>query len=254
MSSLFEQIDSRQTPMGEITLRRRRLLGLGGVDVHEVKLGEEFLMSSLFHDAEEALAKLALDTLSGEGWDVVVGGLGLGYTALATLAFPQVRRLVVIETLQAVIEWHLQGLVPNGDQLTGDPRCAFHRGDFFALARGDGFDPDEPGRRFDAVLLDIDHSPDHPLHPSHTEFYTEDGLRRLNGVLAPGGVFGMWSNDPPQDRFLERLGGVFAEVEGHWIEFPNPLRGETSGAGIYIARGGPESPDGEPRRDLCGAR
>ncbi|UCF09443.1 MAG: spermidine synthase [Candidatus Bipolaricaulota bacterium] len=244
MSSLFEQIDCRQTPLGEIVLRRRRLLGLGGIDVYEVKLDEEFLMSSLFHEAEVALATIVLGRLGrlgGEAWDVVVGGLGLGYTALAVLEFPQVQRLVVIEALEAVIDWHVQRLVPNGVRLTADARCIFHRGDFFALTRDEGFDPEGPGHRFDAVLLDIDHSPDHHLHPSHAGFYTEEGLRRLRRSVAPGGVFGLWSNDPPQEGFMERLSRVFSGVEGHRITFPNPLQNAVSSAGIYIARRAPES-------------
>src|SRR4030088_3459450 len=84
MSKLFEELDYRPTPIGALSLRRRRELTLG-VDVFEIKLGDEFLMSSLFTASEVALARLGLANLSGEGLDVVVGGLGLGYTAKAVL-------------------------------------------------------------------------------------------------------------------------------------------------------------------------
>ena len=79
MSRDFEELDYRETPFGELILRRRRLLSLGGMEVYEIKLGDAFLMSSLFHKAEVALAYLSLGELQGERWDVVVGGLGLGY-------------------------------------------------------------------------------------------------------------------------------------------------------------------------------
>jgi spermidine synthase len=92
--------------------------------------------------------------------DVVVGGLGLGYTAQAVLENPGVRSLIVVDALAEVIEWHQQGLLPLGKQLTDNPRCRFVNGDFFAMSHSaDGFDPDAPGRRFDAGLVDIDHSP-----------------------------------------------------------------------------------------------
>lgn len=81
----FEELDWHETPMGELTLRRRLEPTLG-VDVFEVKLGEEFLMSSLFTVAEVALADLGLAAVSGDNLRVVVGGLGLGYTAVAALA------------------------------------------------------------------------------------------------------------------------------------------------------------------------
>ncbi|MFP4571878.1 MAG: hypothetical protein ACLFNW_02790 [Desulfobacterales bacterium] len=61
MNPLFEELDYRKTPMGELVLRRRRILSLKGKIVYEVKLGDKYLMSSLFHAAEQALARTALD-------------------------------------------------------------------------------------------------------------------------------------------------------------------------------------------------
>src|SRR6266404_2443617 len=78
MSLFFEELDYRPTPIGALSLRRRRELSLG-VDVFEIKLGDEYLMSSLFTASEIALARLGLAELSGADLDVVVGGLGLGY-------------------------------------------------------------------------------------------------------------------------------------------------------------------------------
>ena len=80
MNRMFEELDYRPTPIGALSLRRRRELTLD-TDVYEIKLGEEFLMSSLFTASEVALARLGLADLGHAGLDVVVGGLGLGYTA-----------------------------------------------------------------------------------------------------------------------------------------------------------------------------
>src|SRR5450432_1093433 len=123
MSRDFAELDFRPTPLGDLSLRRRRVLALEGLEVFEVKLGEAFLMSSLFHEVEVALADLGLAALDPGEWDVVVGGLGLGYTAVAALKHPTVRELIVVDTLDAVIDWHQRGLVPLGPTLTGDPRC-----------------------------------------------------------------------------------------------------------------------------------
>jgi hypothetical protein len=81
---LFEELDSAETPMGTISLRRR-LEPSRQIDVYEVKLGDEFLMSSLFTVAEIELARLGLAAADGDDLDVLVGGLGLGYTAQAAL-------------------------------------------------------------------------------------------------------------------------------------------------------------------------
>jgi spermidine synthase len=159
MSRSFEELDYRPTPMGALSLRRRRSPSTG-VDVYEIKLGDEYLMSSQFTAAEIELARLGLAALSRGDLDVVVGGLGLGYTAQAVLEHATVRSLVVVDALAEVIEWHAQGLLPLGKQLTGDPRCRLVHGDFFAMTQSaEGYDPQTPRRRFDALLVDIDHSP-----------------------------------------------------------------------------------------------
>ncbi len=236
MSALLEELDYRQTPMGELVLRRRQLLSMEGRVIYEVKLGEAYLMSSLFHASETALADIALAELGGSGLNVVVGGLGLGYTAAAALRYDRVKRLVVIEALEPVIDWHRQGLVPNSDVLTSDSRCVFHHDDFFALARSWGFDPHSPGVRFDGILLDIDHAPDYLLHTSHGRFYTRAGLEQLQRFLQPGGIFALWSNDPPDKDFLQILAGVFDRAEGRVIAFENPMQQSAAENGIYIGQ------------------
>jgi len=236
MSPDFEELDYRPTPIGALSLRRRRELTLG-VDVFEIKLGDEFLMSSLFTASEIALARLGLAGLSEPGLDVVVGGLGLGYTAKAVLEHRRVASLIVVEALEAVIDWHAEGLVPLGPELTGDPRCRFVQGNFFALAASEaGFDPDASARTFDAVLVDIDHSPDFLLDPQNAAFYRDEGLSRLAAHLRPGGVFALWSNDRPDGAFTARLGRIFANARAEEVTFHNPLQDKPFTQTIYLAK------------------
>jgi spermidine synthase len=222
MSLNFEELDFRPTPIGDLMLRRRRMPQLGERDIYEVKLGEDFLMTSLFHEAESQLAKRGLGALETDGLDVVVGGLGLGYTAVAALEDPRVDSLVVVEFLEGVIEWHQTGLVPLGKTLTNDPRCQILQADFFALMRK------PPTQQRDAILLDIDHTPTNVLHQSNSHFYTEEGRSKLARHLKRGGGFALWADGEPEPFFTERLGKVFAQAEAHTIEFENPITGGTS--------------------------
>jgi spermidine synthase len=233
MSLRFEELDWQPTSMGDISLRRR-FDPFVKADVYEVKLGEEFLMSSLFTAAEIALARLGLAELSGDRIDVVVGGLGLGHTARTALEDQRVASCTIVEALRPVIDWHRRELVPDAGALVRDQRTRFVHGDFFALNET-GFDPERPGRRYDAILLDIDHSPSHLLNPSHAGFYTPDGLRQLGRQLQPGGVFALWSNDPPDSDFIEILTAVFTSVRAEVVGFPNPLQGNTATNTVYIA-------------------
>lgn len=236
MSAYFEELDYRPTPIGALSLRRRRELSLE-VDVFEIKLGDEFLMSSLFTASEIALARLGLAELTGAGLDVVIGGLGLGYTAQAVLEHGAVESLIVVEALDAVIDWHETGLLPLGPQLTRDPRCQFVPGDFFALAASkEGFDPNAPNRRFDAILVDIDHSPEFLLDPRNAAFYQPEGLNRLTAHLRSGGIFGLWSNELPDDAFTARLAEAFAEARAERVTFHNPLQSREFTQTVYLAR------------------
>jgi spermidine synthase len=177
-----------------------------------------------------------LAALNVADFDVVVGGLGLGYTAVAALKHPKVRSLIVVEALEPVIGWHQRGLVPLGPQLTADSRCRLVLADFFELcSSANGFDPENPGRLFHAVLLDIDHSPRNLLHPRHGAFYEADGLRGLAAQLHPGGVFALWSDDPPDEDFIAALNTVFAATKAHIVRFPNALLQNESASTVYVA-------------------
>ena len=208
---------------------------MSDVDVYEIKLGDEFLMSSQYTTAEIELARLGLAALDRADIDVVVGGLGLGYTAGAALENANVRSLIVVDALAEVIEWHEQGLLPLGKRLTGDPRCRLFNGDFFAMSHStEGFDADAAGRRFDAVLVDIDHSPRKLLHPRHAALYEPEGLARLAAHLNPGGVFALWSNDPPDAAFERVLSGVFAISDSHVVTFDNWQGDHDASNTVYV--------------------
>ena len=217
--------------MGDLTLRRRTDAQLG-VEIFEVKLGDEFLMSSLFTVAEEELARLGLAAVRGDQLQVLVGGLGLGYTAIAALRDPRVGAMTVIDTLPAVIDWHQRGLLPVSELLTGDPRTRLVLDDFFAVMRQA---PGPAEVRYDAILLDVDHSPRHQLDPSHADLYTEAGLHAVALHLAEAGVFALWSDDPPDDEFVATLTAVFDQVHAHVVDFANPLTGGTSSNTVYVA-------------------
>jgi len=85
------------------------------------------------------------------------------------------------------------------------------------------------------VLVDIDHSPRKLLHPRHAALYEPEGLARLAGHLRPGGVFALWSNDPPDDAFERALAEAFATATSHVVTFDN-LRGDHDASNtVYVA-------------------
>ncbi|WP_229005570.1 spermidine synthase [Roseibium aggregatum] len=239
MSRLFEELDYAPTPIGAISLRRRHILALK-TDVFEILLGEEHLMSSLFTASEIALADKGLAALSGDKLDVLVGGLGLGYTAQAVLAHESVADLTVVDLLAPVIRWHEEGLVPMKTELADSPRCRLVQGDFFAMAASeDGFDRDQPGRQYDALLIDIDHTPERLLHGGSKGFYTPEGLRAVQRFVKPGGIVGLWSDEAPDEAITALLGQAFDAAWAEPVVFANPLQdGREVTQAVYLGRKG----------------
>lgn len=229
MIARFEELDWQPTPMGDLMLRRRTE-PTTGQEIYEVKLGEEYLMSSLFTVAEEELATLGLAAAEGEELTVLVGGLGLGYTAVTALRDKRVGALTVIDRLGTVIDWHERMLLPVSSELVGDARTSLVEDDFFARMRS------EPADGYSAILLDVDHSPRHQLDPTHAHLYTADGLRELSQHLTPRGVFALWSDDPPDDLFMVELSAVFDDAVAHVVDFDNPLTDGVSSNTVYVAR------------------
>jgi spermidine synthase len=238
MHAKFTELDYRQTPLGELILRRRAVRSLGGLEIYEVKLAGRFLMSSLVNDSELALANLAMDAVGERACDVLLGGLGLGYTAAAVLERPTLRSMTVVESLEPVIEWHTRRLVPLAERLLDDARCRIVQGDFFRIvgvSGGQATQVEGTAGPFDAVLVDIDHSPRCLLHPAHGACYEVTGLSRVARRLRSRGVFALWSADPPDEEFTDRLQRVFARVQTHQVRFRNPLLNEWDRNTIYLA-------------------
>lgn len=247
MRANLEELDWCTTPIGVISLRRRRDPVLHR-DVYEVKIDDQFLMSSLFTVVEIELARLGLARTVGDDLAVLVGGLGLGYTARAVLEDARVTSLTVVEAVAPVIDWHRRDLLPDTLGLAADPRLQLSEDDFFRLI-GDG----RTTRRYDAVLVDIDHSPRNLLHPTHGAFYSHDGLTRLGGALTPGGVFGLWSDDAPDPVFEAVLAEVFDHIETHVVSFPNPLIGGESASTVYLGHRIRQGPSPSNAADRAGS-
>ena len=218
------------TPLGVLCLRRRALLAEPDTVVTEVTLNHEFLMSSYHTASERALASVALDMIPGKDLRVLVGGLGLGYTAEACLACDRVGQVEVMELLPQVIDWLDQGLIPLAETLRSERRLHVSQGDVYEQLRH------PPQKPVDVILIDVDHSPDDPLDGASESFYREEGLRQARRHLTENGILGVWSyaeNSP----FADALQQVFREVRIEAVTFTNAHIDEEVTDWLFFARG-----------------
>lgn len=197
----------------------------------EITLDGEFLMSSLHTDSEQALAQIPLRQIAGEQLSVLVGGLGLGYTASAALAFETVATVEVVEYLPQVIDWLKEGLIPLAPGLNAEPRLHVTQGDVYAKLMG------PPEKTFDAILIDVDHSPEDQLSSASAPFYTLAGLTQAKEHLSPGGMLALWSyaEDTP---LLETMRQVLTDVTAHGITYYNRHVHEEFTDWLYVGRRG----------------
>jgi len=225
-----EYLAAEQSPLGLVCLRRRSVAGAPAAVATEITLDHQFLMSSANTASERALADRALALHAGAGLGVLVGGLGLGYTAHAVLASERVACVQVVEYLSPVIGWLRDGRLPLSRSLLSDSRFSVAEGDVYARLAA------EPERRWDAILIDVDHSPEEPLGRESDHFYTDEGLRRAKRHLAPDGVLGVWSY-AESPRFADALARVFAELRVERVRFENCLSGEEETNVLFLGRG-----------------
>jgi spermidine synthase len=170
-----------------------------------------FLMSTADGRSERVLVRAALERVeeAGRGLDVLIGGLGVGFSLREALADERVRHVRVVEIEAAVVAWNRTLLAPVHGHALEDPRVEVVQDD---IAHHLSTTP----ARFDAVCLDVDNGPDWLVAQTNAGLYAPTGLDAAARVLRPGGALAWWGA-APSEAFVERLRTRFGAVETHTI-------------------------------------
>jgi spermidine synthase len=219
------EVARASSPRGEVVLRERHDDDAGPV-VLELRVNGVFVMDTRETSSEQAMARVALAQVA-EPRAVLVGGLGLGYTAHAVLADRRVERLVVVEVEDAVVGWLRDGTVPHGPALLADERLHVVTADIREAVS------EALPASYDLVLLDVDNGPGHLVHDANAEVYGGGFLHTLAAVVRPGGAVVVWSAAQSP-----RLAGALTEVFGSAVPLPVDVRlqGRDEQYWLYLAR------------------
>ena len=199
----YVEIARAESERGELVLRERR--DEDGPAFLELRANGVFVMDNAEFTSEEALATAALDLVE-EPRDVLVGGMGLGFTMHRVLADQRVERCTVVEIEEALVGWMRDGTIPHGQTMLADARANPVVADVTVAL------PEADEASYDLVLLDVDNGPELPgpreQRPASTSRSSSVETRR---ILRPGGCLVVWSMDEARG-LQEAMTDVFDEV------------------------------------------
>ncbi|MFD8422770.1 spermidine synthase [Streptomyces sp. NPDC059466] len=177
-------IDRREGPYGEVVLRRHGAL-------LQIIANGCFLMDTSDGRSERLLVDAAYDALDGRPEpDVLIGGLGVGFSLAHAAADRRWGRITVVEREPAIVGWHRDGpLAGLSARAFADPRTEIVEADLSAHLR-------ETSATYDALCLDIDNGPGWTVTEDNDSLYGPAGLADCARVLRPGGVLAVWSAQP----------------------------------------------------------
>lgn len=220
----YVEVARAQSPRGEIVLRERREadspLGL------ELRVNGVFVMDTFETGSEKELARAALAHVE-QPRAVLIGGLGLGFTAHEVLADKRVERVVVVEIEDDLVRWMRDGTVPHGPSYLADERLTVVTADVGVVMA------EATTGSYDLVLLDVDNGPGQLVHEQNAAVYRVEVLRQVHDALRTGGIVALWSaaeSDPLHDALEEVFGNATA------IPHEVSLQGRDERFWLYLSR------------------
>lgn len=189
MAKPWKTIERVATPEGRLELRQR------GERDFLITVGGSVLMNSNAHYSELALGQLSCGHLkSAARPNVLVGGLGMGYTLKAVLdTLPASGRVVVAELNPVVLKWCQGPLAVLTDHAAADPRAQVEINDVAHLIKRYAGKPQR--EKLDAVILDLYTGPYARSHKRHDPLFGRIAIERAHSALKPNGVFGVWGEN-----------------------------------------------------------
>jgi len=199
----YVEVARAESERGEVVLRRR--IEEHTADALELRVNGVFVMDTRETSSEIELAAAALELVE-DPRDVVVAGLGLGFTTQRVLADHRVERMMVVEIEEALIGWMRDGTVPHGPALLADKRVHIvDAGIVQAVA--------EATSTYDLVLLDVDNGPGYLVYDANADIYEHEFLADTRRILNPGAALVVWSANPAPE-----LAAVMEDVFGNCAE------------------------------------
>jgi spermidine synthase len=219
-------VERVQTERGELVLRETD-------GRWEIISNGVFLMDTSDGSSERLLVDAAVSACASAAPRMLIGGLGVGFSLTAAVAYKRLAAIDVVEIEPAIIGWHHRHLRHLSGPALQDPRVRVIAADLAEWLRRQ---PD----RYDVICLDIDNGPNWLVFEANAAVYDDAGLDLAGRRLLAGGVLAIWSASR-DGAFEKRLGARFAAVRTLEVE-----RDRGAPDVVYLASGLRRGPTLEP--------
>jgi spermidine synthase len=201
----YVEVARARSERGEVVLRQRHDPDAphGAPTTLELRVNGVFVMDTLETTSETALARAALEQVDAAS-SVLVGGLGLGFTAHEVLSDHRVEHLVVAEIEDTLVQWFRDGTVPHGPSFLADGRVSVCVADVQQVVT------ESAEEAFDLVLLDVDNGPDFLVFDGNATIYETTFLHQVRRALRVNGVLAIWSSTE-SPKLITSMADVFGE-------------------------------------------
>ena len=199
----YVEVARAESERGELVLRRR--VEERSADTLELRVNGVFVMDTRETSSEIELAAAALELVE-DPRDVVVAGLGLGFTTQRVLADHRVGRVMVVEIEEALIGWMRDGTIPHGPALLADKRVHIVDASIVRAV-------EEATATYDLVLLDVDNGPGYLVYDANAGIYERDFIASTKEIVNAGGALVVWSANPAPE-----LAAAMKQVFGNCTE------------------------------------
>ncbi len=172
-----------------------------------------FLMSTASGESEKEMVRLAIEQLKDKKIiNVLIGGLGVGYSVMEALEHDKVKFVEIVEIEEAIIKWNEKYFSSYNNNVIFDSRVNVFHNDLLNFVEDYRIN-----ENFDLIVLDVDNGPDWLVREENKALYGSRGLQILKEAITPGGIIVAWSATK-NTSFKKEMKSVFSKAYIHELE------------------------------------
>ncbi|MBO8128418.1 MAG: hypothetical protein H0Z39_04355 [Peptococcaceae bacterium] len=166
---------------------------INGKREYEMIINGVFIMASYNYLSSELLVREAMKRIKSKDYvNILIGGLGMGFTVKEACSFSNVSNIDVVEIEPTIAEWNKSYFSDSNQNCLDDERVNVIIKDFYEYVMN-------TRNLYDIISMDIDNGPALLVREGNRRVYSTSFFRRVKEIMKPGAVFVIWSGNYDQN-------------------------------------------------------